>query len=758
MNKSILLFIWFTLHSVLNYSQTSLVKGTVKCQGKNIKYAKILLLKTAHNTLSDTSGNFELNLIKKGNYTLKISSLEFDAYEQKLTIDKDTVNVFIEINPVLININEVVVTGTMKEINRLESLIPVEVYNPTFFKKNPSPSLFESLQNINGIRPQLNCAICNTGDIHMNGLEGPYTLVLIDGMPIISNLGSVYGLSGIPNSLVERIEIVKGPASTLYGSEAIGGLINVITKKTNNASKISFDVMATNQEEFSNDIGFQFKIKQKINVLNGINYFHFQNKLDKNNDKFTDITLQKRVALFQKWSFNRLNNKQFNLGARFVYEDRWGGNVNWEKKFRGSDSVYGESIYTKRFEILGKYEFPSLERYTLSFSYNTHIQDSWYGTTPFDATQHTFFTQLNWDKKIGKNELLTGVTFRNNFYDDSTPITSKNGITEPQITYLPGIFLQNEYSIDSTKKILFGGRVDYSNYHGLIGTPRIAFRWTINSKNSLRLNSGTGYRIVNLFTEDHAALTGARTVEIKKTLEPEKSYNINLNYASNFTLNESLQTNVEITVFYTYFTNRILPDYMSDPNKIIYNNLDGFSENKGITLNLDLVNKSNLKINLGTTIMANTTTKNGITHQQLLSEKVTGTWSVSYKIQPLKLLIDYTGNAYGPMELPLLSPTDPRKQYSPWWSIQNIQLNYYGIKGFEIYSGIKNIFDWTPFKENNPFIIARTHDPFDKKVQLDKNGQIIINKENPYGLSFDPTYVYAPLQGVRLFFGVRYSF
>ena len=179
MNKSILLFIWFTLHSVLNYSQTSLVKGTVKCQGKNIKYAKILLLKTAHNTLSDTSGNFELNLIKKGNYTLKISSLEFDAYEQKLTIDKDTVNVFIEINPVLININEVVVTGTMKEINRLESLIPVEVYNPTFFKKNPSPSLFESLQNINGIRPQLNCAICNTGDIHMNGLEGPYTLVLI---------------------------------------------------------------------------------------------------------------------------------------------------------------------------------------------------------------------------------------------------------------------------------------------------------------------------------------------------------------------------------------------------------------------------------------------------------------------------------------------------------------------------------------------------------------------------------------------------
>ena len=132
-------------------------------------------------------------------------------------------------------LNEVVVSGTLKAVKRLESSVPVEVYSPIFFKKNPTASIYEALQNVNGVRPQLNCGVCNTGDIHINGLEGPYTLVLIDGMPIVSSLSTVYGLSGIPNSLVERIEIVKGPASSLYGSEAVGGLINIITKNPTNA-------------------------------------------------------------------------------------------------------------------------------------------------------------------------------------------------------------------------------------------------------------------------------------------------------------------------------------------------------------------------------------------------------------------------------------------------------------------------------------------------------------------------------------------
>src|SRR5690606_20414505 len=127
-------------------------------------------------------------------------------------------------------LEEIVISGTMKPVLRSESLVPVEVYTPTFFKKNPTANVFEALQIVNGVRPQVNCSVCNTGDIHISGLEGTYTFVLIDGMPIVSRLSTVYGLSGIPNSMIERVEVVKGPASSLYGSGAVGGLINIITK------------------------------------------------------------------------------------------------------------------------------------------------------------------------------------------------------------------------------------------------------------------------------------------------------------------------------------------------------------------------------------------------------------------------------------------------------------------------------------------------------------------------------------------------
>jgi outer membrane receptor for ferrienterochelin and colicins len=209
---------------------------------------------------------------------------------------------------------------------------------------------------VNGVRPQLNCNVCNTGDIHINGLEGPYTMVLIDGMPIVSSLSSVYGLAGIPNSLVERIEVVKGPASSLYGSEAIGGLINVITKNPQKAPLLSIDISNTSWNEFNADAALKYSVSKKADALLGINYFNFSKRFDKNNDRFTDITLQHRVSLFNKYSFKRRENRLANIAFRYVYEDRWGGDMRWNKSFRGGDSIYGESIYTGRFEMIGNYQ------------------------------------------------------------------------------------------------------------------------------------------------------------------------------------------------------------------------------------------------------------------------------------------------------------------------------------------------------------------------------------------------------------------
>ncbi|SDE91538.1 outer membrane receptor for ferrienterochelin and colicins [Epilithonimonas hungarica] len=638
------------------------------------------------------------------------------------------------------NIDEVVISGTMKEVNRLESPVPVEVYTPKFFRKNPTPSIFDALQNINGVRPQLNCNICNTGDIHINGLEGPYTMVLIDGMPIVSSLGTVYGLSGIPNSLVERIEIVKGPASSLYGSEAVGGLINIITKKPQNAPLVTADLMSTTWGEYNVDLGFKFNAGKKASVLTGINYFNFQNKIDNNHDNFTDVTLQNRISIFQKWNFERKENRLFTIAGRYMYEDRWGGDIRWNRSFRGGNQIYGESIYTNRAEILGNYQLPVSEKMFFAFSLINHDQDSRYGTISYIANQKIAFGQLTWDKRLGNHDLLVGTALRYTYYDDNTPATE----LEAQKTWLPGIFIQDEITLAEKHKLLLGFRYDHNNIHGNIFTPRFAYKWSINDSNILRFNAGTGFRVVNLFTEDHAALTGARDVIVLNDLKPEKSYNVNLNFVKKIYFDSGGFVGLETSAFYTYFTNRIVPDYETDVHKIIYDNLDGHAVSKGISLNADLTFTNGLKFILGGTLMENTLTENGITEQQMLTEKFTGTWTVSYKIKPWNLSVDYTGNIYSPMRLPLLGELDPRKPKSPWWSIQNIQFTYDGFKKFEIYAGVKNVLNWTPNK-GNPFIIARANDPFGEPTP-----------DNP--LPFDTSYVYAPNQGIRGFLGIRFNF
>lgn len=762
MKKTILLVSIIFLIASTSFGQTASIFGKIISEGKAIEYASISLKTTNFGTNTNKLGFYKINNVPTGRYIIQVTCIGFSKVEKVVTIkDNEVVTLNFDLTNFENQLTDVVVTGTLKEVSRLESPVPVEVYTPTFFKKNPTPNIYEALQNINGVRPQLNCAVCNTGDIHINGLEGPYTMVLIDGMPIVSSLSTVYGLSGIPNSLVERIEIVKGPASSLYGSEAVGGLINIITKKPQNAPIFSADLFATSWQEYNADLSFKANAGKKASVLTGVNYFNYNNPVDNNNDNFTDVTLQNRISVFQKWNLDRKLNRVFSVAARYMYENRWGGDMRWNTSFRGGNEVYGESIYTKRWELLGNYQLPTVEKLMLSFSYNNHNQDSRYGTTIYNAQQNIAFGQLTWDKKIGRNDLLFGTALRYTFYDDNSPATATadllNPQNKPQKTVLPGVFIQDEITLNPKQKLLLGFRYDYNSFHGNIFTPRFAYKYTINDKNILRLNAGTGFRVVNLFTEDHAALTGARVVEIKNALNPEQSYNANLNYIKKMYAKNGTFIGLDASAFYTYFNNRIVGDFETDPNKIIYDNLNGYAVSKGISLNIDVAFNNGLKIIAGGTLMENTLTENQITKQQILTENFTGVWAISYKIKALNLGLDYTGNIYSPMRLPLLGVNDPRKPFSPWWSIQNIQFTYNGFKKFEIYGGVKNLLNWTP-NRGNPFIIAGTNDPFDKNVQFNTNGQVLATPNNPYGLTFDPNYVYAPNQGARSFLGVRYSF
>lgn len=289
---------------------------------KNAVQTAVYIVDADQEVQTDAEGTFVYQFENTGIYHINIenSSGFIQTFELNLTKPEEQFEfVLSNENPQTDLLNEIVISGTMKPVLRSESLVPVEVYTPTFFRKNPTPNIFEALQNVNGVKPQVNCSVCNTGDIHINGLEGPYTFVLIDGMPIVSGLSTVYGLSGIPNSLIEKVEIVKGPASSLYGSEAVGGLINIITKNPLYALKYAVDAFGTSWGEINTDLGLSLKVSDKVHWLMGVNYFNYSNPIDKNKDGFTDVTLQDRISIFNKFTFDRKSKKQFALATRYFY-------------------------------------------------------------------------------------------------------------------------------------------------------------------------------------------------------------------------------------------------------------------------------------------------------------------------------------------------------------------------------------------------------------------------------------------------------
>jgi outer membrane receptor for ferrienterochelin and colicins len=737
--------------------QGGIITGKVMNEsGVPLEFVNVGIRKISLGAVTNESGSFTIKNIPPGEHVLTASLIGFESQQTKIEV-RDS-NLSAPFNFTLKEtanaLGEVVVSGTMKEVSRLESPVPVEVYSAGFFKANPTPSVFESLQNVNGVRPQVNCSVCNTGDIHINGLEGAYTMVLIDGMPIVSGLSTVYGLTGIPQSLIERMEIVKGPASTLYGSEAVGGLINIITKKPSSAPLVTADVFSSDWGDVNTDLGMRYSLSEKVQGLLGVNYFNYQNPIDKNGDGFTDVTLQNRISIFNKLNFDRKSGKNFSFAGRYVYEDRWGGDMDWSSESRGGDEVYGESIYTNRWEMFGVYQLPVDELIDFQFSTNSHSQNSVYGDTPYIADQYIGFGQLTWKKPIERHDLLVGMAYRYTYYDDNTPATAgETGLNEPSVTHLPGAFVQDEITFNDTHKLLVGMRYDFNTLHGNILSPRINYKWTSKNKQEIiRLSVGNGYRVANVFTEDHAALTGAREVVFEEELDPETSWNANLNVVKKIFTSSQVFIGLDASAFYTYFDNAIFPDYETDPNKIIYSNLNGSAVSKGTSLNVEMSWANGLSIIAGGTLMDVSVTENGETYRQILTERFSGVWSLGYTFPSTGWTIDYTGNLYGPMRLPLLGELDDRAEYSPWYSLQNIQLTKRLSPKWEFYGGVKNLLNFTPPANS----IARSFDPFDRQVIFGEDGMVIPTPGNPNALTFDAAYVYASNQGRRAFLGIRF--
>ena len=720
----------------LTFAQT--IYGVIKDSDSNLLFgATIYNSSNSKIGITNEMGVFSVESVK-GENKLFISYVGYTSKIITLESTGDSINrgsIVLEND----SLDEIVISGTLRQVSKLKSAVPIELYTANFFKATPKASFFEAIEGINGVRPQLNCNICNTGDIHINGQEGANTMVLIDGLPLVSGLSTVYGLSGIPQSLIKQVEVIKGPASTLYGSEAIGGVINLITKSPETVHPFNLDTFISSWGELNIDLGAKYTLKNSQGLI-GINYFNYSNPIDANEDGFTDLTLQHRISIF-----NKISTKKNSVAFRYFYEDRWGGEMNWNSDFRGGDEVYGESIYTSRIEIFGRYDHS--KNLFLQYSLNNHDQNSVYGTTSYNAIQTIGFVQGVFSKKVKNHDVLLGATYRHTIYDDNTPAT-----VERDKTALPGLFAQDQWTLSEYKTLLSGIRYDKNSIYGDIWTPRLNFKWASKDESSiLRLGFGTGYRVVNVFTEDHAALTGAREVVFTEAILPEKSWNTTINWNKKLYTKYGAILDLDFSVFKTAFSNRILPDYETNPNQIIYGNLDGKAITQGATVTINGMFANGLKINMGATFIDSKIINNNQTEYPFLTEKFSGNYQLNYTLYNPKITIDISGTVIGPMKLPLLGELDTRAPYSPIINIVNLQATY-AIKTIEVYAGIKNILDFKPASNS----IARAFDPFDSGVEFGANGQVIATPNNPNALSFDPSYVYYSNQGINGFLGIRY--
>ena len=281
-------FLIMILISFQVISQPIIIIGkVVDIYNKHIPNAHIIDLNTKNSTVCNSSGNFSIEINKSD--TLLISAIGYTKKEFIINSNKLNKQNFIlkENNDLL---NEMVISSTLQLIEKKNSPIPIAVYSANFLNTVPAPSLVDATNQIAGLRPQINCSVCNTGDIHINGMEGAYSMVVVDGMPIMGGLSTVYGLQGIPTSLIAQLEVIKGPASTIYGSEAMAGVINVVTKDVNCIPKIALDFNLSSWGELQTSLSLKYLDNKKLKAFSAIDIFQYNNPIDNNNDNFTDLT------------------------------------------------------------------------------------------------------------------------------------------------------------------------------------------------------------------------------------------------------------------------------------------------------------------------------------------------------------------------------------------------------------------------------------------------------------------------------------
>ena len=248
------------LFSIEAAGQAVQLEGRVSGDGEGLPFAVVSVNGGASGTTTDENGFFKLSSLPADTVKITASFVGYSSQTKTVVIGTEAPP-FLDftLEPGIASLEQVVITGTMKPTYVSDSPVKIDVITARqleTFLPSAGASIVENVSLVNGVQEVVACGVCFTNSISINGLPGPYTAVLMDGMPIYGNLASVYGLNGIPNMIIDRFEIIKGPSSTLYGSEAVAGVINIITKDPAEQPRFSVDLMSTSHKEAFGNLAF----------------------------------------------------------------------------------------------------------------------------------------------------------------------------------------------------------------------------------------------------------------------------------------------------------------------------------------------------------------------------------------------------------------------------------------------------------------------------------------------------------------------
>ncbi|MBR9921655.1 MAG: TonB-dependent receptor [Bacteroidetes bacterium] len=550
---SVCLLLLFILPS---FGQSGQIEGQVYDGEEPIPFASVSIRESGKGTITNESGRFTLEDLPIGKYMLDVSRIGYLSQEMEVVLEQGALDVDLKISlkPISTLLDQVVVTGTRTDKRQTDSPVIVQVLSSENLTDVQACNISEGLRFQPGLRVETDCQTCNYTQLRMNGLGGGYSQILINGRPVFSPLTGLYGLEQIPANMVERIEVVRGGGSALYGSSSIGGTVNVITRIPEAAS---YDLSFTNQwingqindQIISGNVALMAP-SEKVGAALFVNRRR-RRMYDHNGDNFSELPELQNNSFGVKLFYQPGRNEKLEVNFSSLHEYRYGGemvegpaHLASQSEERTHNVLMGGLDYQVNFNkdnssfiFYSGFQHTDRDHYTGIFpdsatAIQDHLVEPPYGKTNNYTLQAG--TQLNhrFSNWVGTPVFTTGIEYVLDDVVDSIP--AYQYLIDQQTRNL-GAFLQTDWSFGNLQ-LLAGVRADKHNLvDGLIASPRVSVLWKFIPDAQFRLSWGTGFRAPQAFDADlHIAFAGGgiSRISLSPDLNPERSNSLStsLNY------------------------------------------------------------------------------------------------------------------------------------------------------------------------------------------------------------------------------------